>query len=139
MSKESEWCRLCGEHKKSHGKNLGTIVKRIDHEFKPVCNHSKAVYVENHASFCPDCEHLVIIAAPAKDYIPSGPQPEFPLDELVTKDVKEPKIEFKYGNCKICEIPLTEDYEHVSFCGDCAEDTWQIIMSGNKSEGNLPN
>jgi hypothetical protein len=66
------------------------------------------------------------------DYVPSGPQPEFPLDELVLVDVKEPEIEFNYGLCKICEIPLTEEYEHVSFCGDCAEDTFTLIFSGDR-------
>lgn len=68
-----------------------------------------------------------------------APKPEFELDELVTKDVKEPTIEFKYGNCKICEIPLTEEYEHVNFCGDCADDTWKIIFSGNKGDGGYLN
>ena len=67
----------------------------------------------------------------------SPPQPEFELDKLVTKNVYEPRIEFNFGNCKICEIPLTEEYEHVSFCGDCAEELFLTMYSGK--EKGLPN
>lgn len=98
---------------------------------------------------CPNCNSLERVRMDMRDdaiqlevyeaqQSYKAPEPEFELDELVTKDVKEPKIEFNYGNCKICEIPLTEDYEHVSFCGDCAEETFMMLYSGKKKES-LPN
>ena len=134
----AKWCKHCGSHKILHDKKLGDKIAKIDHEFEAKCTHPDSFDLEySNLSYCPDCDiqYLARLVLGSS----TGPQPEFPLDELVTADVKEPEIEFNYGLCKICEIPLTEEYEHVSFCGDCADDTWQVLMSGNKGEGNLPN
>jgi uncharacterized protein YuzB (UPF0349 family) len=145
MSKESEWCRVCGEHRLKHGETeekVANLNRITEHEFEPVCGHHNAIPDPSAAAtknYCPECGESYFISLVQAEYVPSGPQPEFPLDELVTADVKEPKIEFNYGLCKICEIPLTEEYEHVSFCGDCAEDTFTLIFSGDSDEGNLPN
>ena len=48
-----------------------------------------------------------------------SPQPEFPLDKNVVKDVKEPKIKWNNKFCADCGIPM--EMSTADFCNECYE------------------
>ncbi len=63
------------------------------------------------------------------------PQPEFSLDEDVLSGVKEPKIEYPYGLCPICEVPKTA-FTSDTLCDDCS---WEDVTTDPFDFGGLPN